>query len=66
MNKEEFEPIRFLNYLKYRADHQGVPLALDEGFIMESFHVGVRYFLEFLLMIRECQFMIGNSLTRVF
>tara|TARA_Y100000816_G_scaffold282521_1_gene258324 strand:- start:327 stop:557 length:231 start_codon:yes stop_codon:yes gene_type:complete len=44
MNKEEFEPIRFLNYLKYRADHQGVPLALDEGFIMESFHVGVRYF----------------------
>ena len=44
MNKENFEPIRFLNYLKHRADHQGVPLALDEGFIMESFHVGVRYF----------------------
>ena len=44
MNNENFEPIRFLNYLKHRADHQGVPLALDEGFIMESFHVGVRYF----------------------
>ena len=41
MNKENFEPIRFLNYLKHRAE---VPLALDEGFIMESFHVGVRYF----------------------
>ena len=44
MNKENYKPIRFLNYLKYRADHYGVPLALDEGFIMESFHVGVRYF----------------------
>ena len=42
MNKENFEPIRFLNYLKHRADHQGVPLALDVGFIMESLHVGVR------------------------
>ena len=44
MIKENYEPIRFLNYLKYRADHYGVPLALDEGFIMESFHGGVRYF----------------------
>jgi len=44
MNEEDFQPIRFLNYLKHRADHLEVPLALDEGFIMESFHVGVRYF----------------------
>ena len=66
MNNENFEPIRFLNYIKHKADHQGVPLALDEGFIMESFHVGVRYFLELLLTIRECQFMIENSLTKVF
>ena len=44
MRKEDFKVITFLNYLKHRADHQGVPLALDEGFIMESFHVGVRYF----------------------
>ena len=44
MNKENYEPIRFLNYLKYRADHYGIPLALDEGCIMESLHVGVRYF----------------------
>lgn len=44
MNEEDFQPIRFLNYLKHRANYQGVPLALDEGFIMESFHVGVRYF----------------------
>ena len=66
MEEKDFEPIRFLNYLKLRADHQGVPLALDEGFIMESFHVGVRYFLELLLTIRECQFTIENSLTKVF
>ena len=44
MDVEDFEIIRFLNYLKYRAEHQGVPLALDEGCIMESFHVGVRLF----------------------
>ena len=44
MNEEDFQPIRFLNYLKHRADYLEVSLALDEGFIMESFHVGVRYF----------------------
>ena len=37
MNKENFEPIRFLNYLKHRADHQGVPLALDED-NLRTFH----------------------------
>ena len=40
MEDQDYNVIRFLNYLKYRADHQGVPLALDEGFILESFHVG--------------------------
>jgi hypothetical protein len=44
MEKKDLEIITFLNYLKYRADYQEIPLALDEGFIMESFHVGVRYF----------------------
>ena len=44
MEKKDLEIITFLNYLKYKADHLEVPLALDEGFIMESFHVGVRYF----------------------
>ena len=44
MNKEDLEIIRFLNYLKYKADYAETVLALDEGFIMESFHVGVRYF----------------------
>lgn len=44
MEDQDYNVIRFLNYLKYRADHQGVPLALDEGFILESFHVGVRFF----------------------
>ncbi|MDA9608508.1 hypothetical protein N9S24_00445 [SAR86 cluster bacterium] len=44
MNKEDYNIIRFLDYLKYRANHEGVPLALEEGFILESFHVGVRFF----------------------
>ena len=44
MEDQDYNVIRFLNYLKYRADHQGVPLSLDEGFILESFHVGVRFF----------------------
>ena len=44
MNEEDFKVIRFLDYLKYRADHNEVPLALDEGFIVESFHIGVRFF----------------------
>ena len=44
MNKENLEIIRFLNYLKYKADYAETTLALDEGIIMESFHVGVRYF----------------------
>jgi len=44
MNEEDFNVIRFLDYLKYRADHNEVPLALDEGFIVESFHIGVRFF----------------------
>ena len=44
MNKENLEIIRFLNYLKYKADYAETVLVLDEGFIMESFHVGVRYF----------------------
>ena len=44
MNEEDSNVIRFLDYLKYRADHNEVPLALDEGFIVESFHIGVRFF----------------------
>ena len=44
MENQDYDVIRFLNYLKHRADHLGVPLALDEGFILESFHVGVRFF----------------------
>ena len=44
MNEEDLNVIRFLDYLKYRADHNEVPLALDEGFIVESFHIGVRFF----------------------
>ena len=44
MNEEDFNVIRFLDYLKYRADHNEVPLAMDEGFIVESFHIGVRFF----------------------
>ena len=44
MNEEDFNVIRFLDYLKYRADHNEVPLSLDEGFIVESFHIGVRFF----------------------
>ena len=44
MNEEDFKVIRFLDYLKYKADHNEVPLALDEGFIVESFHIGVRFF----------------------
>ena len=44
MNEEDFNAIKFLDYLKYRADHNEVPLALDEGFIVESFHIGVRFF----------------------
>ena len=44
MNKEVYHIIRFLDYLKYRANHEGAPLALEEGFILESFHVGVRFF----------------------
>lgn len=44
MKEEDFNVIRFLDYLKYRADHNEVPLALDEGFIVESFHIGVRFF----------------------
>ncbi len=44
MNDEDYEVIRFLEYLKYRANHEKVPLALDEGFILESFHIGVRFF----------------------
>jgi len=44
MNEEDFNVIKFLDYLKYRADHNEVPLPLDEGFIVESFHIGVRFF----------------------
>ena len=44
MNQEDFNVIRFLEYLKYRANHNEVPLPLDEGFILESFHIGVRFF----------------------
>ena len=44
MDEKDLDIFRFIIYLKYKADHQGVPLALDEGFTMESFHVGVRYF----------------------
>ena len=44
MNKEDYDVIRFLDYLKYRANHNEIPLALDEGFILESFHIGVRFF----------------------
>ena len=44
MNEKNFQPIRFLNYLKHRADHLEVPLALDEGFIMDPFMLGLGIF----------------------
>ena len=44
MNDEDYDLIRFLEYLKYRANHNEIPLPMDEGFILESFHIGVRYF----------------------
>ena len=44
MNNEDYDLIRFLEYLKYRANHNEIPLPMDEGFILESFHIGVRYF----------------------
>ena len=44
MNQEDYDVIKFLEYLKYRASYDEAPLALEEGFILESFHVGVRFF----------------------